>query len=416
MKKVTPLTDTKIKNAKPKDKEFNLTDGLGLMIRIMPSGSKKWYFNYQRPFTKKRNAISLGDYPSISLKHARELRAEYREWLSQEIDPKEKLEQVAKAKSEKHLNTFQKIAETWLQSRIKADESNDKAKGLSYKYANEIASSLINYVYPFIGKKPISTISRLNLTQMLKPLEASGKLEATKRVAKRVEWVFEYAYNNGLIPQNTARDLHKAFAKNKKKHFPTITPDEIPELMLCINNADIQLQTKCLLEWQLHTMTRPSEAAGTLWREIDFKKMLWTIPARRMKKGVKHIVPISKQAMAILEAIKPLTGHRDNVFPNRNDPRRPMNSQSTNMALKRMGYNKKLVAHGLRALASTTLNEQGFNRDVIEAALAHGDKNIVRGTYNRATYLEQRVELMAWWSNHLENAINEIRLKVVNEV
>lgn len=400
MARVIPLTDTKVKSAKPKAKEYNLADGEGLMLRILPSGSKRWYFNYLRPFTKKRNAISLGSYPELTIKKARLLRAEYREMLANDVDPKVYLDEIKRQKTKEHLNTFNNIAKQWLESRTN-NSSNSSQNTLTDKYAGEIWRSLENYVFPNIGEQPITHIKRFHLTQMLKPLETSGKLEATKRVAKRVEWVFEYAYNHGLIPENTAANLYRAFATSRKKHFPTIAPNDIPELIKSIENASIHPQTRLLVEWQLHTMTRPAEASGAKWSEIDFENKLWTIPSSRMKKRSKHVVPLTDCTLKILEKMEPLSSHREYIFPNRNNPRKPMNSQTVNMALKRMGYNKKLVAHGLRSLASTTLNEMEFNRDVIEAALAHGDRNIIRGTYNRTTYLEQRKELMKWWSNHL---------------
>lgn len=401
MGRVIPLTDTKVKKAKPKEKEYNLADGEGLMLRVLPSGSKRWYFNYLRPYTKKRNAISLGGYPEVTIKRARELRAQYRELLSTEVDPKAYLDEIKRQKTKEHLNTFRSVAEQWLRSKTGPNSSTQHS--LTDKYAGEIWRSFENYVFPHIGDLPVAHVKRYNLTQMLKPLEASGKLEATKRVAKRVEWVFEYAYNHGLIPTNTAANLYRAFATAKKKHFPTISPKEIPGLIKSIQSASINLQTKLLVEWQLHTMTRPAEASGAKWSEIDFDEELWTIPATRMKKRSKHVVPLSKYSLEILEQLKCLSFHRVHIFPNRNDPRKPMNSQSVNMALKRMGYKGRLVAHGLRSLASTTLNEMEFNRDVIEAALAHGDRNIIRGTYNRTTYLAQRRELMEHWSGILTN-------------
>jgi integrase len=186
--------------------------------------------------------------------------------------------------------------------------------------------------------------------------------------------------------------------------MPTLKPDQLPELMQTLNRANIKLVTRCLIEWQLHTMSRPAEAAGATWSEIDFDKHQWEIPAERMKKGRPHIVPLSKQAMALLEVIRPLSGSREFIFPADKNPRQSANSQTANMALKRAGFKGRLVAHGLRALASTTLNEQGFDADVIEAALAHIDKNAIRAAYNRAEYIQRRAVMMAWWSDHIEQA------------
>lgn len=167
--------------------------------------------------------------------------------------------------------------------------------------------------------------------------------------------------------------------------------------------SNLSVSTRCLIEWQLLTLVRPSEASGARWAEIDLDAKLWTIPAERMKAKREHIVPLSTQALEILEVMKPISAHREHVFPSRNDPKQSMNSQTANAALKRIGYGGKLVAHGLRSIASTTLNEAGFNADVIEAALAHTDKNEVRRAYNRSIYLKQRIGMMEWWGEKVYN-------------
>ena len=174
--------------------------------------------------------------------------------------------------------------------------------------------------------------------------------------------------------------------------------------MRAIANASIKKTTRCLIEWQLHTMTRPGEAAGTRWKEINLENNLWAIPAVRMKKKRSHKIPLSPQMLALLEVMEPISATREYVFPADRNPKAHVHSATANMALKRMGYGRLLVAHGLRALASTTLNEQGFDPDIIESALAHTDKNDVRGAYNRAEYLERRRIMMRWWSDYIESA------------
>ncbi len=183
-----------------------------------------------------------------------------------------------------------------------------------------------------------------------------------------------------------------------------LKPNELPELMNAITNASIKKVTRFLIEWQLHTMSRPAEAAGARWGEIDLENKLWIVPAERMKKRKEHKVPLTAQTIALLEELKPISGHRDFLFPSDRDPKKPCNSQTANMALKRMGFENRLVSHGLRSLASTTLNEQGFGPDDIEAALAHVDKNQVRSAYNRTDYLERRRPMMSWWSEHITAA------------
>lgn len=210
-----------------------------------------------------------------------------------------------------------------------------------------------------------------------------------------------YAVNTGLIDANPASGVGMAFEKPKKQNMPTLRPEELPKLMRSLVMSNLSVPTRCLIEWQLLTLMRPSEASGARWVEIDLDAKLWTIPAERMKAKREHIVPLSPQALDILEVMKPISAHREHVFPSRNDPRQAMNSQTANAALKRIGFSGRLVAHGLRSIASTAMNEVGFNPDAIEAALAHSDKNEVRRAYNRSTYLDQRAELMAWWGNQV---------------
>lgn len=213
-----------------------------------------------------------------------------------------------------------------------------------------------------------------------------------------------YAVNTGQLDANPLTGIHKAFESPKKAHMPTITPEQLPKLLQDLNTASIKLVTRCLLEWQLHTMVRPSEAAGAQWDEIDWEKKLWNIPAERMKKKRPHSVPLTEQAMNLLETVKPISGDLVYIFPADRDRKKHTYPQTVNMALKRMGYGGTLVSHGLRALASTTLNEQEFSADIIEAALAHIDSNEVRAAYNRADYLKQRRVMMEWWSDHIELA------------
>jgi integrase len=238
----------------------------------------------------------------------------------------------------------------------------------------------------------------------MKPIVAKGSLETVKRLSQRLNEVINYAVNTGLIQANPLTGIKAAFNKPVKQHMPTLTPEELPELMKAIGYASIKLVTRCLIEWQLHTMSRPSEAARAQWKEIDLENMLWVIPAERMKMKREHIVPITIQSAELLERLKPISGHREFVFPADRNPKKHTNVQTANAALKRMGFHNRLVAHGMRALASTTLNEQGFDGDVVEAALAHVDKNEVRRAYNRADYVERRRVMMDWWSEHIEIA------------
>ena len=204
--------------------------------------------------------------------------------------------------------------------------------------------------------------------KVLRPLEIKGNLETLKRVAQRLNEVMIFSVNTGLVHANPLAGIRAAFDTPSKKNMATIEPAELPDLMSALNQASIKIQTRCLIEWQLHTLTRPGEASGTRWDEIDFENNLWVIPAERMKKRKEHRIPLTDQTLAILTIMQTLSSHSIYVFSSASDPKKAMNSQTANMALKRMGYARKLHAHGLRALASTTLNEQNFESDLIEAA------------------------------------------------
>jgi integrase len=390
-----PLTDTEVKKTKPKAKEYSLADGNGLYLRVKPSGSKHWIFNYSRPFTRARANLSLGQYPTVSLAKARMARQQNLALLSDEIDPRTHKIEQQRLNTETHGNTLRKVADDWFDVK-KSKVTND--------YADDIYRSLELHIFPKIGEMPIHKVRALEAIEILKPISAKGSLETVKRLCQRLNEVMVYAVNTGLLDTNPLSGINQAFESPVKKHMLTLKPEQLPELMVTIANASIKRTTRCLIEWQLHTMARPSEAAGTKWEEINIEKNLWTLPPERMKKKRPHSIPLSPQAISLLEVMKPISQNREHVFPADRNPKQHTHQQTANMALKRMGYGGILVAHGLRALASTILNEQGFDPDVIEAALAHVDRNEVRGAYNRAEYLERRRVMMSWWSEHIEQA------------
>jgi len=385
-----PLTNTEVLRAKATEKDLTLHDGDGLFLLVKTSGKKLWRFRYQRPNTKQRTMIGLGAFPALSLANARGLRAEYLALLANSIDPQVQAE-VAEEQQQIELDSiFSTVAANWFQL---------KSKSVTADYAKDIWRSLEKDVFPSIGNIAVQKIKARTLVETLDPIKARGALETVRRLVQRINEIMIYAVNTGLIDANPASGIGMAFEKPKKQNMPTIRPEELPILMRSLIMSNLSLATRCLLEWQLLTLVRPSEASGTRWSEIDLDKKLWKIPAERMKAKREHIVPLSPQALKILEVMNSISAHREHVFPSRNDPKKSMNSQTANAALKRIGYGGKLVAHGLRSIASTTLNEAGFNPDVIEAALAHCDKNEVRRAYNRSTYLQQRHELMNWWGS-----------------
>ncbi|HGF7374508.1 TPA: integrase domain-containing protein [Vibrio cholerae] len=391
----TRLTDKDIKSAKPKEKEYNLFDGDGLRLRIKPNGSKQWIFNYYKPITGKRANLSLGRYPDLSLANARKNAIAARELLAQGIDPQEERKRQELVHKEIYEHTFAKVSEDWF---------NLKKHEVTPDYAVDIWRSLELHVFPQIANTPVKDIDAPLVIDLLRPIEAKGSLETVKRLVQRLNEVMNYSANCGLIQANPLTGIRAAFKKPKKENMAALAPTELPELMGAIANASIKRTTRCLIEWQLHTMTRPAEASGARWDEINWDEKIWTIPAERMKKRREHRIPLTEQMLALLEVIKPISGHREFIFPSDRDPKKPCNSQTANMALKRMGFAGRLVSHGLRSLASTTLNEQGFDRDLIEASLAHVDDNQVRSAYNRTDYLERRRPMMSWWSGHIEEA------------
>lgn len=392
---VIPLTDKAIKAYKPKEKEYSKADGDGLYLRVKPNGSKLWIFLYKHPTSKKNQSLSFGKYPDLSLANARLKRTNARELLANQIDPKADREQKAEAISIKTNNTLQKISAKWFEI---------KKPQITENYAENIWNSLTTYIFSDLGDLAISEITAPIVIQQLEPLAARGSLETVKRICQRMNEIMVFAVNTGVIHHNTLSGIKSAFLKPTKKHLPTILPSQLPMFIQTLNVASIKRVTRCLIEYQLHTMVRPSEAAGAKWSEIDEESRIWTIPAERMKKKKEHLVPLSDQALALLQVVKTISRNREHVFPADRDPKNHTNSQTANMAIKRMGYKGVMVAHGMRSLASTILNEARFDPDVIESALAHSDKNEVRAAYNRANYLDSRKELMQWWSNHIDDA------------
>ncbi|UPR31036.1 tyrosine-type recombinase/integrase [Vibrio crassostreae] len=393
--RATRLTSKAITNAKPKEKDYVLSDGDGLQLRVRTNGSRLWNFNYRHPITKKRINMGLGAFPELSLANARKKTIEARELVTDGIDPKEARDSKLSEMQKELEDTLLNLAKEWFER---------KKESVTPNYADDIWRSLELHIFPDLGACPISKIDAQTVIKKLKPLEAKGSLETVKRLCQRLNEIMVYAVNVGKLTSNPIDKIYSGFQKPKKKNMAALKPNELPELMNAIANASIKKVTRFLIEWQLHTMSRPAEAAGAKWVEIDLENKLWIVPAERMKKRKEHKVPLTDQTIALLEELKPISGHRDFLFPSDRDPKKPCNSQTANMALKRMGFENRLVSHGLRSLASTTLNEQGFVPDDIEAALAHVDKNQVRSAYNRTDYLERRRPMMSWWSEHITAA------------
>ncbi|HFP0037904.1 TPA: integrase domain-containing protein, partial [Escherichia coli] len=379
-----PLSNTEVLRAKALDKDLTLHDGDGLFLIVKTNGKKLWRFRYQRPTTKKRTMIGIGAFPAISLADARRLRANYLALLANGLDPQVQAELIEEQQQIAIDSIFSTVAFNWFQL---------KSKSVTPDYAKDIWRSLEKDIFPAIGELPVQQIKARTLVEALEPIKARGALETVRRLIQRINEIMIYAVNTGLLDANPASGVGMAFEKPKKQNMRTLRPEELPELMRSLAMSNLSVPTRCLIEWQLLTLVRPSEASGARWAELDLDAKLWVIPSERMKAKREHIVPLSPQALDILMVMKPISGHRTYIFPSRNDPQKAMNSQTANAALKRIGYGQKLVAHGLRSIASTAMNEAGFNSDVIETALSHVDKDEVRRAYNRALYLEQRKEL-----------------------
>ncbi len=384
-----PLSDTLIKQKKPEARAFSLCDGNGLQLLIRPSGTKSWQFKYYKPISKKRTIMGLGRYPEVSLDQARAHTLDARTLLSQNIDPQESRDNQIRTQRIAESNSLEHVTKAWLEI---------KASQVSTDHADDIYRSFELHLFPQLGQIAVSKLAADIAIKALKPIQARGHLDLVKRLAQRLNEVMTFAVNTGLINQNPLTGITKAFKAANKQHYPTIKPSEIPIFVNRLMEANITHLTRSLIKWQLHTMVRPGEAAGAKWTEIDLKNNLWVIPAERMKKKKEHTVPLTKEAIAILQNLKDKTGHTEHVFYSARTKSGHLNESTANVALKRMGYQGTLVAHGMRSIASTALNEHGHPADLIESALAHVDQNNTRASYNRAEYVEERRPIMEWWS------------------
>ncbi len=395
MPRITTLTDTRIKHAKSKTKEYNLSAGNGLHLRVKPNGSKLWLFNYTKPYTGRRTNLSIGSYPSVSLKSAITQRNQYLECLACGNDPRDIKEGTEDKARELMSLTFAIVYDRWLEV---------KRVTISDSYLKRMVNSIDLHVLPTLAAVPISEISAPEVIKILKPVAENGFLESIRKLCRWLNEIMDYAVNTGLIAGNCLFGIRKAFPPPSSKNHPTLKPEELPAFFDRLERSKISVETKSLIHWMLQTLVRPGEAASTEWKEIDFDLAAWTIPKEKMKMRRDHIVPLTRQALQILQIMKPMSGHRKYVFPGRNDTSGHINSETANVAFKRMGYKSKFVSHGIRSLGSTILHEQGYKSELIELSLAHVDKNQIRAAYNRAEHLPERRKMMQWWSTYLDSA------------
>lgn len=384
------LTETKIRSAKPAEKPYKLSDGGGLFLLINPNGSRWWRLKYR--FGGKEGGMSLGVYPDVSLKVARERRDEARRLLANGINPST-CRQQAKAARE---HTFKAVALEWLalQEKKLAAITVNKTRWL------------LGLLFDDLGPRPISEITAPELLAVLRTIEERGTHETAHRAKQKFSQVARYAVATGRAMRDVSTDLRGALAPVVSRNHAAVTePARIGELLRAIDGYTGQPTTQAALKLAPLVFVRPGELRMAQWSEFDLDSPhpQWRIPAARMKMGEQHIVPLSTQAVAILRELYALTGPEGYVFPSLRSASRPMSENTINAALRRLGYSKdEMTGHGFRSLASTNLNEQGFDPDWIEAQLAHAQRNKVRAAYNHAKYLPQRRKMMQAWADYLD--------------
>ena len=390
-----PLTDTAIKTAKPGEKPYKLADEKGLYLLIQPSGGKWWRLDYR--FDGKRKTPSMGTYPEVGLKAARDKRDDARRLLSEGIDPGEHRKIAKATRAEAVGNAFEVIAREWYAKKLPV---------WSQATADKAMEHLAGNVFPWIGTRPITDITAPELLTVIRRIEERGALETAQRCLQRCGEVFRYAIATGRAERNPAADLRGALTPKRVKHHAAITdPAQVAELLRAIDGFKGTLIVQCALRLSPLVFVRPGELRQMKWAEIDQERTEWRIPAERMKQRREHIVPLSQQALAILEALRPLTGHREHVFIGARDYSRPMSGAAINAALRRMGYDTKteITGHGFRAMARTILHEElGIDTAIIEHQLAHSVPDALGEAYNRTKILKERKAMMQRWADYLD--------------
>jgi integrase len=388
------LTDAAIRNAKPSDKPQKLFDSEGLHLFISPNGGKLWRLKYRH--LGKEKLLSLGAYPAVGLKEAREKRAEAKSVLAKGEDPSVEKRKAAVRALLSAETTFSAVANELIEKR--------ETEGLK-DITTVKAKWLLSLLERGIGSRPIAEIEAFELLDVLKKIEASGRKETARRCRSFAGRVFRYGVATARCQRDVAADLRGALITPKVKHHAAILdPQGVGALLRAIDAFEGQPTTVWALQIAPHVFVRPGELRQAEWSEMDLEAAVWRIPAARMKMKREHVVPLSRQAVAILKDAKTVTGGGRFVFPSIRTTKRPMSENTLNAALRRMGYSTdEMTSHGFRATASTLLNESGkWSSDAIERALAHGETNGVRGAYHRGAHWNERVEMAQWWSDHLD--------------
>ncbi|EHF4995796.1 integrase arm-type DNA-binding domain-containing protein [Enterobacter hormaechei] len=410
------LTDIKAKNAKPLEKEYKLTDGFGMFLRVTPKGSKYWQMAYR--FEGKQKLFSIGVYPAVSLSDARQRRDEARRLLAQGIDPNAKKQAEVKELKAKRDNTrsFRTVAKAWFSTKTKWSDD----------YGDAVWKRLETYVFPVIGDKDVAELDTGDLLVPVKKVEALGYLEVAMRIQQYITAILRHAVQQKLIRHNPAYDMEGAVQKPQTEHRPALELEEIPQLLNKIAEYKGRWLTILAIQLNLMIFIRSSELRFARWSEIDFKSKLWVIPEQReaienvkhstrgAKMKRKHFVPLCKQAMKILKEIRQLTyeeGQDDGlIFTGCYDSFKPMSENTINKALRNMGYDTKqdICGHGFRTLACSALIESGlWSEDAVELQMSHKESNSVRAAYtHKAKHLDQRRLMLQWWADYLDASRN----------
>lgn len=397
------LTDIAIRNAKPRETAYKLSDGGGLFLWVQPTGRKWWRYAYR--YEGKQKLFALGIYPEVTLAEAREGHLKARKILASGIDPNHQKQENKRQILLNAANSFDSVARDWHEIKSSAWEP---------RYAKFMLSRLEKDILPHLGHRPINNISAPELLGVVRIIEKRGALEMAQRALKVCGQIFMYGIVTGRAERNPANDLQGALKTAKTVNFSHLQEKELPDFLRKLEAYQGKRQFQLALKLLILTFVRTAEIRGALWSEIDFEKAEWRIPAERMKMRRGHIVPLSEQALVILKELKLMNGHWQYVFPH---PWRPIKRMSENGILSviyRLGYKGKVTGHGFRHTASTILNENGFNADWIEMALAHVSGNKIRGIYNHALYLPERRKMMQWWADHLDSLRNSSDTKKVS--
>ena len=388
------LTELGIKKAKAGDKDKKLSDGQGLYLLLTTSGSKYWRLKYR--FDKKEKVFAIGVWPGVSLTEARERRNEAKLILKSGNDPSLVKKNQKLNQHIQQTNTFGSIAQEWLEM---------KRKEWKEDHFHDVKRAIEIHLLPDLGHRPISEITSADLLMVLKKIEAQGKYEAAHRARQKCEAIFRYASLSQRCDNNPASNLKGTLPSPKKKKQNSLEPSHLPEFLQKMDKYDGSIITKLALRFVLLTLVRTTEIRFATWKEFELEseEPIWRIPEERMKMGREHLVPLSRQAMGVIREVRKFSQGEEYVFHQLNNPQKAMSENTMLFAMYRMGYHDRATVHGIRATASTLLNEKGFNPDVIERLLAHQDGNKARAAYNRAEYMEDRRKLLQWWADYLDS-------------